>query len=89
MKKIIIVITVVSLVAVFIAVDTAAKMNVQENISKEDCVLNANQEYTNSIKEAGTPMTINGKEYSGLDTSEWVKLDKERMEKVSRCNTKE
>jgi len=66
-------------------VETEKRIVEERKKAFDECVLDANREYTQTIKTKGTPMTISGKQMSGLSTEAWQAIEDQRKLDVAEC----
>lgn len=59
----------------------------EHKMTHSECVLAANNKYSDSIKSSGTQMIISGKEVSGLSNEDWKAIDNQRTLDVQDCQS--
>lgn len=53
--------------------------------SKQQCILDANNEYSRKIGLFGTPVVVNGESYDSLSSEQWQSLNNDRLQKIKSC----
>lgn len=82
MKKLILIIPVLIAIVCSIGV-SASKLEEQKY---NDCVLSANKNYDEEIKRTGYITVIKGREYRGLDKSQWSSIEEQRNKDIRNCS---
>lgn len=93
MKKMLFIILIILLSIFFLAgallllSDKEQDMRQEPKQTYSECVLEANNDYADSIKLLGTEVVIDGIEYSSLSREQWDKIDSDRLLTIEACQS--